>query len=370
MTPTMNNFGPGVDPEAIQLFHRNLKASIKGYDKPLKKGEERHDLTSAELLRKQKGQMESLVEMEKEFRQRLIAHSMGNYVYKAFVKFICETQRNILAARPYFRERQKLFTKEISKALKKRNEKTLYRFQFNFKFVLFVMRTVEWKPKSPLRLLFNRIAALREELIVANMPLALNRARLFFSKTPTSHLAHMDIVQIASEGLMAAIDKYVLPFSSNFRSVAIGRMVGNFIENYSETLIHFYPVDKRKIYRANKNAGKHVNGVDHERLSQEVNKDVKDDVYLTNPAEIQSLMAAASCVSADSGTVPGMGRGVDDVDVPKLVDRFEAPEETRPDVRVEQNDALQGMFTAINALALRDMKLLRMRGVNPNGFVV
>ena len=227
------------------------------------------------------------------------------------------------------------------------------------------MRVRPWKPHSPVTRLYRQIHALREELISTNMPLALNRARLFFSKTPASHLAYMDLVQISSEGLMSAIDKFCLPFTSTFRSVAIGRMVGNFIENYSETQLHFYPVDKRKIYRANKFAGKHVSGIDPQKLTEEVNKDV-DNAYKTNPDEIMSLMAASSCVSADTGTVRGIGSsdGDDSINVPKLVDRFQAPDDTRPDVRVEQQDALASMYTSIREVLTEvERKFLRLRGV-------
>jgi len=352
----------GVDTDAIQLFAKNLARVKAAYGEPA---------TALEKYKKQKLQVETLVALETDFRKTLIAHSWGNWVYRRFVKFICEEKRNILAARPYFRERQDVFTKEISKALKKRNEKTLYKFHCNFQFILFAMRMRPWKPKAPVRRLYNKIHALRQELIETNMPLALNRARLFFSKTPASHLAYMDLVQISSEGLMSAIDKYVPPFSSNFRSVAIGRMVGNFIENYSETLLHFFPVDKRKIYRANKFAGKHVNGIDPEKLTAEVNKDV-DPAYMTNPDEIMSLMAGSSCVSADTGTVRGASsQGDDSINVPKLVDRFEAPEDTRPDVRVEQQDALASMYMAIRStLTALEYKFLRMRGVTVPEFAV
>lgn len=357
----MASSGPpqfGVDTDAIHLFAKNLARAKAQYHDPE---------TPLEQYNKQKKQMETLVALETEFRKTLISHSLGNWAYRRFVHFICEEKRNILAARPYFRERQKLFTDEISKALKKRNEKTLYKFHANFQFILYVMRLRPWKPGSPVTRLYNKIQALRNELIETNMPLALNRSRIFFSHTPASHLAYMDLMQISSEGLMSAIDKYCLPFSSNFRSVIIGRIVGNFIENYSETQLHFYPTDKRKIYRANKFAGKHVDGIDFEKLTKEVNHEV-DAVYRTNPDEIASLMAAASCVSADTGTVKGLssdGEGTMGSSVPKLVDRFQAPDDTRPDVRVEEHQAMTAMQNAIaGVLTLRERKVLRMRGMS------
>src|ERR1035441_1274710 len=133
-----DNARAGTDPAAIQLFLKNLSVAIDGHG----------EITNPqERYAKQKSQVEGLVALENDFRHTLIAHSKGNYVFRRFVKFICEERRNILAARPYFRERQDVFTKEISKALKKRNEKSLYKFHVNYQFLLFTMRVVAWKPR-------------------------------------------------------------------------------------------------------------------------------------------------------------------------------------------------------------------------------
>lgn len=311
------------------------------------------------LLARQCRQMETLVGLETEFRQALIRRPQGNRVYKAFVRYICDERKNILAARPYFRERQKIFTEEISKALKAREERALYRFQVNFQFVQFAVRTVKWGPRSGILRLFREISQLRTQLVEENLPLAISRARIFWSRTPKSQLSYMDLVQIAGEGLMAAVDKYVLPFSAVFRAVAIGRMTGNLIENYSETLVHFFPTDKRKIYRANKLvskfSGEHV---DYERLAEAVNKDA-DEAHQTNAAEIADLLSAASCVSADSVGPPNTEA---DIDAPS-VNRFAAPVSCQPDVQFERCETLLRLEEAISKLPILEQKLLRLRGV-------
>jgi hypothetical protein len=345
--------------EGFQLFLTNLARAKAEYPDPP---------TPLEQYLKQKRQMQTLVALEGEFRRALCAHSRGTWVYQRFVKYICEERRNILDARPYFRHRQEFFTEEISRALKKRNDKALQRFHVNFQFIRFVMRLRAWKHGSPISRIYRKIDALRAELVETNMPLALNRARIFGKSTPPSHLAHMDLVQIAAEGLTTAVDKYCLPFSASFRDVIIGRIVGNLIEAYSETLIHFYPTDKRKLYLALKFACKHVGGVDFERLAKQVNEWVRG-AYSTTAPELADLMAAASCVSADTGTVMGNDGGGDGAlaaSVPKLIDRFAAPDDTRPDVRVEARQALtvmQGVIHREGVLTLREQKLLRLRGV-------
>lgn len=310
-----------------------------------------------DFLARQKRQVETLVALEKEFKRTLIGHSKGEKIYKAFVKFICDDRKNILDARPYFRERQHIFTKYISTALRKRHVRGLYRFNFNFRFVQFVMNYCAWRPRSPLRKIADAIQVSREELITMNMPLAISRARIFYSRTPKAHLTYMDLIQIACEGLMSGIDKFVLPFSKAFRSVAIGRMTGNFIENYSETQIHFFPVDKRKLYRANKMVGRGASS-DFDEIAAGVNRDVAEKAHRTTAAEIANLMSAASTVSSDTPI------GDDEDEVVRVADRFAAPIDVQPDVICERQDSLTRLGSAMSVLNEQELKVLKLRGVS------
>lgn len=311
-----------------------------------------------DFLQRQKRQVDTLVALEKEFKKTLIAHSLGLSVYKAFIRYIVNERRNILDARPYFRERQHVFTQQISIALRQRNEKKLHRFNFNYRFIKFVLDAKKWKPGSPIVKLSKAIMAIRNELITMNMPLAISRARIFYSRTPKAHLSYMDLIQIASEGLMSGIDKFVPPFSKAFRSVAIGRMTGNFIENYSETAIHFFPVDKRKIYRANKLVGRQTDVVDYKELAKQVNKGV-EPAHRTTASEIANLMAASSVISADTPV------NTDDEgeEITRIVDRFAAPADTQPDVICERQDSMRCLAQAMATLNPFEQKLLKLKGV-------
>lgn len=315
------------------------------------------DMPEKTVLQRQKDQMETLVRLEREFRLAVSDHRWGMAVYEQFVHYICEDKRNILAARPFFRERQKVFTERISKSLKARNAKLLQKFRFNYQFVLFVMKAKKWPPNSNISKLFNRITALRTEIVEMNMPLAISRARIFWSRTQKSQLSYMDLIQISCEGLMSAVDKFVLPFSKVFRAVAIGRIVGNFIDCYSETLIHFYPSDKRRIYRANKLVGRHAGGIDFEALAEGVNEGANPPHH-TTPSEIADLMAAASCVSTDSIPVS------DPDNVNGSVERFPAPSSCQPDVQVEYTEAVSAVQEAMEYLTIFERKLLKMKGIS------
>lgn len=334
-----------VDDEHFQSFAAVLEQAIEKYG----------NLEEEDLLARQKRQVEKLVKLEKDLRKTLIAHPWGGTVYRAFISMICDERRNILAARPFFRERQPVFTQRISKALKARDEKALQRFHFNYTFVTFVLKSRKWPKGSQIVKLAKEIADIRQEIVEMNMPLAISRASIFWRKTPKAQLSYMDLVQIACEGLMSAVDKFCLPFSRVFRAVAIGRMLGNFIEQYSETLVHFYPVDKRKIYRANKLMKHFPDGVDFDLLAAAVNKEV-DDGHLTTPAEIADLLAAASCVSTDTSAP-------NDPEESDVLDVYVADVTAQPDYQYEQQEARQVLAAALSSLAPLERKLLKMKGI-------
>lgn len=338
-----------IDDNHFRQFASSLEEAIARYG----------DTSEEDLVTRQRRQIENLVALEKEFRRTLIKHPWGPGVYKAFVKFIREEKSNILAARPYFRERQEVFSKHISKALKAKADKGLYRFHFNVQFVLFALQVYRWHPNGQVVKLAKQILAARKELIEMNLPLAISRARIFWSRTPESQLSYMDLVQITSEGLMSGIDKFVLPYSPAFRHMVIGRMIGNLIEQYSETLIHFFPLDKKKLYRLNKILSKCGDNPDFEAIAEEINRDLPPG-HRTTPEEIANLLAAASTVSADAPVNPEESE--EQVEMLPL-DTFQAPEDTHPDVRVEEAEALNVIARAIPELPLIERKLLRMKGV-------
>lgn len=136
------------------------------------------------------------------------------------------------------------------------------------------MESRKWGKNCILNTLFQKIKDIRDEMITQNLPLAISRARIFWSYTPESHLSYVDLIDIAAEGLTISVDKYVIPpggYTRIFRSVSIGRMVSGFIEEYSNTLIHFYPNDKNKLYKANKLLKDKTN-IDYDYVSEELTK--------------------------------------------------------------------------------------------------
>lgn len=345
----------------FQKFTKSLKHIIEENSLP----EENFDDTIR--LQIQKEDVEQLVALEKQIKDLLIASPYGKYFYEKFIDFICDTEKNILLARPYFRERQTAFYKGISSCFKEKKWENLTKYHFNFLFISFFEHPInEWE-KLPIVLpIIQKIKDLRQRIAQKLMPLAISRARIFWARTPESHLSFMDLLQISAEGLIAAIDKYCLPFTRVFRSVCIGRITGNFIADYSETLLHFYPVDRRKIYRANK-ITKHLIGnseeVDYTLLANAVNK-AQTGVVLpkeqqTTPTEIFDLLAASSCVSTDMT----FDIGEDGVEESNSIDQYAAPLETRPDYITEQEEVLEKILENTAKLSLIERKLLIMEGL-------
>ncbi len=318
-------------------------------------------MTKEEFIKRQKSQIERLVALEKLFRETVQASSAGERVYQKFVVHICDEQRNILNARPFFRERQTKFTAEISPQLKIRNHKGLYPFHGNFLFVQFVVNAHPWKSTSKVLKIFEEIKAVRKDLVVQNLPLAINRARIFQNSTPPAHLTSMDFIQIAAEGLIAGIDKFCLPYSKGFRHTAIGRMIGNFIENYSATTLHLYPPDKRKLYRANKELRrKDRDNINYEDLAEVLNKDLEVG-QKTSASEIADIIAGASTASLDTPATR-VGTGAEE-GTATILDKYVGREELRPDNRSERYDMLETMIEHAARLSIIHRKVLLMKGV-------
>ena len=347
------------DEKSFRLFAGNLELAIDKYS----------DMPEETLLVRQRRQLKLLIKLENKFRRALIKHAWGAGVYKDFIALILDQRRNILAARPYFRERQSIFSSKISLALKKRHERGLFPFKFNHSFILFVLGARKWPSNSDVVKISKQINAIRTEIMELNLPLAISQARFFWGSTPRSHLSYMDLVQIHCGGLLVAIDKFVPPDTSkmteeeelqayrSFRAVAIGRMMGDRISEASSPSsgIHQYPLDSRKIYRANKAKRRmDESNLDYDKIVAYVNEGVIDPAHKTTVEEISQLLASNSCVSGDIRIEP---------DGETTLERCESDMDTRPDLQTEHFNAVLTVRNKIKDLCVLDIKLLRLYGI-------
>ena len=343
------SFSDKNDPH-LKLFTKSLYAKMLAYDE--------HGNGQVAFVKSQKEQVKSLNALEKKFRTRLVKLAEGKRCYELFVEYIRDDQKNILDARPFFRERQGVFTKYIAKALKNRTPEKIHRFNFNFQFIAFCMKNGV-KDKELVKI-FNEIKAVRNKLIEVNAPLAIARASQFYRKMPKSRgLTRMDLIQTALECLTSGIDKYTGKYDSNtYRHTLIGRCSGNMIEQASQTMIHFYPTDKRKLYNANK-ALKHCDASDNYlQISGRINELAKDWQYTTTPDEVYHLITATSTVTSDTTANPTTGTLLQD----SL--QFADAECNRPDNRAEKVELHTKMYEAINTLTVFERKVLRLKGLD------
>ena len=301
----------------------------------------------------QKKLVENLVKSEIEFKKALQRHYWGQKAYNAFLDYILVEQRNILVARTFFRERQVKFDAKISDAIRSRDLNKLYKFNVNYTFIKFVVDKFDWKPGSNIPKLAEKVKKYRSELVVQNLPLAISRATIFRAKTPEGHLSFMDMQNIAAEALINSVDKFVLPYRSAFRDVIIGRVTGDLISSYSSTPVHFFPNDKKKIYRARK-AAKLQESEEYDKIADEVNAGTKLQTEATG-TEIMHLMYACSPTSIETKFKN------DEQDTP-ISDIIPAPSEWQPDVQFESTENNLRLSDALKCLTVMEVKLLKLKG--------
>jgi DNA-directed RNA polymerase specialized sigma subunit len=348
--------------EHFLQFVKSLKALIPEYD-----GDD-------ERRSAQEAQVNGLVQAERDFRSALIRHPHGDDVYRAFVRHIMVEKRNLLMARPYFRERDKTFKARIAHVLRRaadlkkgaEHHRRLYRFDINYQFVRFAMDCRKWandQQSKKLMRLARDVLARREEIIQCNLPLAISRARLFFARNRSSHMTYMDMVQVASGGLAAGVDKFVGPYGRSFVAVLIGRILGDLIEANSETFVHFFPPDKRRLYRIRKivtNLREGIADADYAVILKALNREEKEKGdLLTKFDELHHLVSASMLVNASTLPVT-----IEDEEHGSPIERYPDDAENRPDSLMEEVESVSAVALAISKLPLLDQKLLRLRGVD------
>lgn len=338
------------------------------YDNSLRKLAE--EVTSALELNKdgsdQKEQVERLMELEEVFRKNISEYHQSREVYRKFMLLVVVKNKNILSARPYFREKSKTFSGEITPAIKNGDIKKLQSFHINYNLIKFIKEN--WLGEFPEKAekLYGKIVEARRRLIENNMPLAINRAKLFYRKVPKNHLTLMDLIGISAMGLVSGVDKWVGEYSKVFNGVCIGRMTGNMIDSYSETTIHFYPSDRSILYRAN--SLKHRLDIqDMDKLVEAINNSYEEDRKngVKTPKEkittdqLVSLMNASSVLSTDVSYEAEEGYQISspilDMGSEQMVDSAE-------DTTIEK-DLMTKMFAGIKQLPIIQQKILRLKGV-------
>lgn len=362
------------DQEHLNYFLKTLKEKTTG------KSDSKKKVSDDQRLQTQYKQMEELIELEKKFQKQLANHCWGKSVYRNFIKYIVDIEGNVLISRPYFRERQRICSGDISAAFKKRDIKALQKFHVNNHFVGFAVKNKPWPKNGKIMKIARLIKKKRDEILEYNMPLAISQAKIFWAKGPkraaVTHLQYMDVIQTACDGLMSAIDKYELPDRNKFktetafmaefrrfRPMMVQRIVGQLIESYSETMIHFFPKDKRKLYRANKFLARNPNS-SSEAVAAATNVDGKgntvDKNNTTHASEIYHLVLAGSALQPDLN--PG---SEDPRDHTSGFEQLPDMMHFQPDEVVERQQLYSKLHDAFDSdLSIFEKKLLALKGIH------
>lgn len=314
------------------------------------------------LIGDQKEQVDLVFSLERKFKHFILKYQKTKKIYQQFIYHITVENGNILNAKPYFREKKEVFNSKISKAIKEEDVEELCKYDINYKLIDFIVE--KWNGPLPdmVNRYYKEFIQAREILIENNLPLAINRAKLFFKKTPRSHLTLLDLIGICTCGLISGIDKYAGDYTKVWRSVCIGRMVGYMIEEYSKTFLRMYPVDKKILYRAN--ALKYRMKIDSvEELTDVVNESFEKDKeegkkvpkLPISEIHIRTLLNGCSYISAEN-------KKNEDEGTTSIYDY--TPDE---DITVEQVVVNKDIFSKISKssseLSILEKKVIRLKGV-------
>ena len=299
-----------------------------------------------------------LYEKEQFFAKKLQSTVSGRKVYMSFIHKISGSRGGIKVARSYFRARQEDYLETVNRAIREVQPKLMYQVPINYRFCLFTMQTLDDyakkknEPKSPLVLhlekLFLEIKLLREEIINKHLYLSLHKAGIYKKSWAGGTTEFEDLIQLANEGLVIAVDKYVMDGdSSSFHMMAIGRIVSNLITNGSNSSAATIGEHaKKKLYQIRKLI---------QKMPQMQNREIAEALKIAEE-EVNDLMSANSYKSLDE-TIS------DDSNV-RLIDTFIAPNNGMSEFEILENEEVKDVLNdSFSVLSLIEKKVLRLKGI-------
>lgn len=296
---------------------------------------------------------------EQNFVKKLQSTAYGRKVYIMFIEKIAKAQGGIKSARVFFRARQTSYLLTVNKAIKEIEPKLMYKVPINYKFCLFAIDSLKISDKdgklkdrdAKLAELFIEIKALREEIISKHLYLSLNRAKIHSKSTYGMSVDFEDLVQIANEALILAVDKYVMgDEASSFHAMAIGKMLANLIAN--GTILSSVTIGahaQKKLYQIRKLLQKNP---DFKSLDIAAALDIAEE-------EINDLMSTTSYRSLDEDLgEDGDTRYGDIISDEKSISQYDA---------VEKKSMLDLLSRGFEVLSVMEKKVLILKGVKIDG---
>lgn len=286
--------------------------------------------------------------LENQFSRKLKSVGGGKQVYHEFIKFIRYQEGNILTARPYFREKEGAYKETVNYAIDHSKPKMLHDVKVNFQFCKFAMDTLKalGKESPALKETFEDIKMVRESIVNMYLRLGMNRAKGHVRTSATMDFS--DLIQNSNEGLIAAVDKFILEDGTPFHQFAIGWMVAYLINgNLLNLSVSIGPHAGKKLYKIRRILEKLPNA-----KAEEIAKLVPD----SSESEINDLIAASSYMSLD--------KEFEGTDL-RMVDTLAHPSDSNNDpyLMVEHNNLMSHLQDFMMTLTLLEKKILTLKGV-------
>ena len=292
-----------------------------------------------------------LIALEKQFREKLNKTSKGKKVYSTFINMIYKSSGRgggIVMVRPYFRQRELTFINTIHKAVEKNKPDELYGAPINFKFISFAMKELTPPPKELVKI-FEEIKIVRNDIVNSYLFLAFGRAKVHNKSAYSSSIDMSDLVQIANEALIIAVDKYVPTETTVFAHMAMGRIIANLIATGSSpSAASINSGGQKRLYRIRRLL---------ERSPHLTREQVAEILDVTE-MEVNDLIESTRYSSIDQPIGSDEGRTLGDV-------IHDDDPESAPDNIVENEDLALKLLAAYKTLTIIEQKILRLKGVNP-----
>jgi RNA polymerase sigma factor (sigma-70 family) len=302
-----------------------------------------------------------LISLEKSFEVKLRKTAKGRKIYAVFINMIYKSNRGMISLRPYFRQREHMFLGTINKAVENNKPEELYGSPVNYRFMAFALECLNSandekrnstsdageNHQKELADILEKVKIVRNEIVNSNLFLSLGRAKIHSRSSYSSSIDTSDLVQIANEALITAVDKYVPDSRSVFAHMAIGRIIANLIaEGSSPSSATINSSGKKKLYRIRKALEK----------APSANRAEIAKILEIAEQEVNELLESTHYSSLDQPLYEGdtrtLGDTVEDV-------------KTDPHNEVERRDMFMKLFRAYDSLSVIEMKVLRLKGVNP-----
>jgi len=241
-----------------------------------------------------------LIKQEDLWRKLIISSGKGQYLYAKFIDHVLYEKKNILDARPFFRVRQADFLNKVNPFIKNKQPENLFNLRINFTFITWALNQLETDLlKHDLTVIYQKIMKLRNDFLICNSPLLINRIKLIYSKYSYLYRDIQDLISIASNAALIALDKFVPlvdpvtgedKYTSVLLSSIIGRINAIAIQDSTNQKIHMYPKDRKILsdLRKMKNSGH--------------SDDAIAEVMGISESEVERLLNSSQMLSLDCAT--------------------------------------------------------------------